>query len=120
MPLMPKRVKYRKVLRAEPNTGGAGNEIVFDVSEAQVPAAFRKAVEEGVSDALMTGVLGNFAIIDTKIGVIGGEARDTESSEMAFRSAAVMALRAVVNASGPVLLEPISTSCQFATPLSAH
>ena len=95
------------VLAAEPNAAGAGNEIVFDVSMDQVPAAFRKAVEEGISDALMTGVLGNFAIIDTKIRVIGGEARETESSEMAFRSAAVMALRAVVNASDPVLLEPI-------------
>ena len=86
------------ILSAEPATAGAGNEVVFDVSADQIPVAFRKAVEEGISDALMTGVLGNFAIIDTKIRVIGGEARDNESSEMAFRSAAVMAVRAVVNA----------------------
>jgi elongation factor G len=95
------------VLQAEPATVGAGNEIIFDVSADQIPMAFRKAVEEGISDALMTGVLGNFAIIDTKIRVIGGEAHENESSEMAFRSAAVMAVRAVVNASSPVLLEPI-------------
>ena len=95
------------IVSAEPATAGAGNEVVFDVSADQIPVAFRKAVEEGISDALMTGVLGNFAIIDTKIRVIGGEARDNESSEMAFRSAAVMAVRAVVNASHPILLEPI-------------
>ena len=55
------------ILHAEPMTAGAGNEVVFDVSADQIPVAFRKAVEEGILDALMTGVLGNFAIIDTKI-----------------------------------------------------
>ncbi len=94
-------------LQVAPASAGAGNTIDFDVSTSIVPADYRKGIEEGIEDALMTGVLGNFAIIDTKVTVVGGQAHATESSEMAFRSAAVMALRAAVSNSSPVLLEPI-------------
>jgi elongation factor G len=94
-------------LEIYPNTSGAGNKIEFDVSAKVIPAEYRKAIEEGISDALLTGVMGNFAIIDVCVKVVGGQAHPTESSEMAFRSAAVMALRAVVSNAGPVLLEPV-------------
>ncbi|MDF7801389.1 elongation factor G [Pontiellaceae bacterium B1224] len=94
-------------LAVQPNTAGAGNVIAFDVSNKIIPDAFRKGIEEGIADALMTGVLGNFAIIDTKVTVIGGQTHDTDSSEVAFRSAAVMALRDAVSNASPVLLEPI-------------
>ena len=94
-------------LRAEPNGLGKGNEIIIDLSENQVPTQFHKAIQAGIEDALLTGVLGNYAIIDTKITVIGGSTHETDSSEMAFRSAAVMALRSGVNAATPILLEPI-------------
>jgi elongation factor G len=94
-------------LAIQPNTAGAGNVITFDVSTKIIPDVFRKGISEGISDALMTGVLGNFAIIDTKVSVVGGQMHDSDSTEVAFRSAAVMALRAAVTNSGPVLLEPI-------------
>jgi len=94
-------------LQVSPKSSGAGNSIEFDVSTSAVPNEYRKAIEEGISDALLTGVLGNFAIIDLSVKVIGGETHPTDSTEMAFRSAAVMALRAAVSNSGPVLLEPI-------------
>ncbi|HEY5654032.1 MAG TPA: elongation factor G [Pontiella sp.] len=94
-------------LAVEPNSPGAGNVITFDVSNKVIPDEYRKGIEEGINDALLTGVLGNFAIIDTKVAVIGGQAHDTDSSEVAFRSAAVMALRAAVSNSSPMLLEPI-------------
>ena len=94
-------------LQVSPKSSGAGNSIEFDVSSSAVPNEVRKAIEEGLSDALMTGVLGNFAIIDVAVKVIGGETHPTDSTEMAFRSASVMALRAAVSNSGPVLLEPI-------------
>ncbi len=94
-------------LAIAPNAAGAGNVIDFDVSNKVIPEEFRKGIEEGIADALMTGVLGNFAIIDTKVTVIGGQTHDTDSTEVAFRSAAVMALREAVSNSGPVLLEPI-------------
>ncbi len=94
-------------LQVKPKASGAGNTIDFDVSTNIVPNEFRKGIEEGIADALLTGVLGNFAIIDAAVTVVGGQAHTTESSEMAFRSAAVMALRDAVSNSGPVLLEPI-------------
>ncbi|VGO20553.1 elongation factor G [Pontiella sulfatireligans] len=94
-------------LQVAPASEGAGNSIEFDVSANIIPNEYRKGIEQGIADALLTGVLGNYAIIDTKVKVVGGQAHATESSEMAFRSAAVMALRAAVGNSKPVLLEPI-------------
>jgi elongation factor G len=94
-------------LSVAPASKGTGNTIEFDVSGKIIPEEYRKGIKEGIADALMTGVLGNFAIIDTKVTVIGGQAHDADSSEMAFRSAAVMALRAAVDHAGPLLLEPI-------------
>ena len=94
-------------LQVSPKPQGAGNAVVFDVSSNIIPSEFRKPIEEGIHDALMTGVLGNFAIIDTEVKVIGGETHSVDSTEVAFRSAAVMALREAVSNSGPTLLEPI-------------
>jgi elongation factor G len=94
-------------LQVSPRPQGLGNTIVFDVSSSIIPQEFRKAIEEGIADALMTGVVGNFAIIDAEVKVIGGEFNSDSSSEMAFRSAAVMALRAAVSNSSPALLEPV-------------
>ncbi len=94
-------------LEVSPKSSGAGNTIEFDISNNVIPAEYRKGIEEGIHDALLTGVLGNFAIIDTAVRVVGGETHPTDSSDMAFRSAAVMALRATVSAAGPILLEPV-------------
>ena len=94
-------------LAVKPLASSAGNSIVFDVSANIIPNEYRKGIEEGIFDALLTGVLGNFAIIDVEVTVVGGQCHATESSEMAFRSAAVMALRDAISNSGPVLLEPI-------------
>ena len=95
------------MLRVEPMHENSGNEVIFDISKEQIPQIYYKSIEDGIRDALMTGVLGNYAVINTKIIVFGGEARDNESSDMAFRSAAVMAVRNAINKSDPILLEPI-------------
>jgi elongation factor G len=94
-------------LEVSPRERGAGNEIVFDLSAKELPPEFRSEVEAGIQDALMTGVLGNFALIDLKVRVIGAQTHPVDSTEMAFRSAAVMALREAVSAATPTLLEPI-------------
>jgi len=94
-------------VQVSPKPQGSGNTIVFDVSPSIIPAEFHKAIEEGINDALMTGVLGNYAIIDTEVKVVGGEAHSVDTTEIAFRSAAVMALRDAVSNSSPVLLEPV-------------
>ena len=55
----------------------------------------------------MTGVLGNYPLVDLEVNVTGGEAHPVDSTEIAFRTAAVMALREAVGNASPTLLEPI-------------
>lgn len=97
----------RVAVEIEPRARGAGNEIVFAVSPDDLPAEFRPAVEEGLRDALTTGVLGNYPVIDTAVRVVGGGFRPTEASEVAFRTAATLALRDALRAARPTLLEPV-------------
>ena len=102
-------------IQTEPNQKGTGNLIIFDVSSADIPNAYHNAIKEGINDALMTGVLGGFALIDIKVNIIGGIIHDGETTEMAFHSATVMALRKAITNSDPILLEPIM-SLEISTP----
>ncbi len=61
----------RVALAVEPRGRGEGNEIVFEVGADELPVEFRSAVEEGLRDALTTGVLGNYPVIDTRVRVVG-------------------------------------------------
>jgi elongation factor G len=95
------------VVKVVPRERSSGNHISIKVSNEVIPAEFHDAIKEGLSDALMTGVLGNYPLVDVDVTVTGGSSHPVDSSEMAFRTAAVMALRAAVGISSPTLLEPI-------------
>jgi elongation factor G len=95
------------VLEIEPLARGAGNKVEFDIGVDAIPPEFRSHVKDGINDGLFTGVLGNFPIVDVHIRVVGGTFDKETSTEMAFRTAAVVALRQAVQAAAPVLLEPI-------------
>jgi elongation factor G len=95
------------VIEVEPAARGQGNTIEFEVSASRLPAEFRPAVEDGIRDGLLTGVVANYALTDVKVRVVGGAFHDQESTEVAFRTAGVMALRAAAKAAQPALLEPI-------------
>jgi elongation factor G len=95
------------VIDVSARSRGEGNEISIDVSPEIIPAEFHLPIKQGLSDALMTGVLGNYPLVDIDVRVTGGSSHPVDSSEMAFRSAAVMALRETVAQAGPALLEPI-------------
>ena len=94
-------------IEVSPRPRGEGNEVSISVSNEVIPAEFKLPIEQGIKDALMTGVLGNYPLVDINVNVIGGESHPVDSSEMAFRTAAVMAVREAVGASSPTLLEPI-------------
>ncbi len=94
-------------LAVEPQVRQSGNVIEFHVSPNQLPAIFRPVVEDGIRDGLVTGVLGHFAIMDVKVSVSAAVAHSVDSTETAFRTAAVMAFRKAVQNAAPVLLEPI-------------
>jgi len=95
------------VVEVSPRPRGEGNQVKLSISKDVIPAVFHLPIEQGIKDALMTGVLGNYPLVDVDVNVIGGEAHPVDSSEMAFRTAAVMALRDAVGQSTPTLLEPI-------------
>jgi elongation factor G len=86
---------------------GSGVTIDVSVSDTQIPAEFKNAVEEGINDGLITGVLVRYAVTDVSVRVTGGAFDPENSSEVSFRTAAVMALREAVMAAAPEILEPI-------------
>ncbi|TAN38923.1 MAG: elongation factor G [Verrucomicrobia bacterium] len=94
-------------LEISPATRGSGNQIVWKVSPDVVPHEFREAVEQGINDGLMTGVVGNYPLVDVVVRVVGGGTHPVDASEIAFRSAAVMAFRDAARAAAAVMLEPI-------------
>jgi len=97
----------RVTLEVSPRESGAG--ILFENASkgGAVPGQFIPAVEAGVREALQTGVLGGFPVVDVAVTLVGGQAHEVDSSEMAFKIAAAEATRKALEEAGPVLLEPI-------------
>ena len=89
------------------NNRGMGNTIDLNSSSQKIPNEFKEVINNSLKDALTTGILGGFAIIDINISVSSFEINEADSSELAFSSAAVMALRSALGNSGAILLEPI-------------
>jgi len=102
-------------LRVAPAERGSGHTIDFDVSTEDIPAEFRADVVQGIEDAMATGVLARYQVTDLAVTVAGGRADAEASSDVAFRTAAVMAFREAAQAASPALLEPIM-SLEILTP----
>jgi len=94
-------------IEVEPRNRGEGNLVQFVLKNAKFPKEFEIPVEEGIQSGLVTGILGNYSLIDINVRVIQCGFHPEFSTEVAFRSAAIMALRDAVRAAQPVLLEPI-------------
>jgi elongation factor G len=94
-------------LEVAPRERGAGNTIEIDVSTAVVPEVFRGPIRQGIDDALITGVLARYPLTDVSVRVVGGRFEAEFSTETAFRTAAVLAVREAVMAAGPEFLEPL-------------
>jgi len=95
------------VLSVEPNANGAGIEFVNKLSISQMPPQFAKAIEEGVRDALLNGVLGSYPMTDVRIALTGGSFDVKDSSDVSFKLASSMAFKEACKKAGPALLEPI-------------
>ena len=96
------------ILDLEPLERGEG--IVFEnkITRGAIPREYISAVEKGVRDALDNGPLAGYPLVDLKISLVDGSYHDVDSSEMAFRSAGMLAIRLVAPQCSPVLLEPIA------------
>lgn len=94
-------------LEVKPQQRSAGNLIEFAVARSVIPDEFRGSVEEGLNDGIMTGVLGRYSVRDVSIHVTGGGFDPETSTDMAFRTAAVMAFREAIMSAAPEFIEPI-------------
>ena len=86
---------------------GAGFEFQNALVGMNVPRNFVPAVEKGVNEAMQTGVLAGYPVVDLKVKFYDGKSHEVDSSEIAFKIAASMALKKGVLETNPVLLEPI-------------
>ena len=94
-------------LRIEPQERGAGNSFVDGTSGGTIPRQFIPAVEAGVKQGLDNGPLAGYPLVDLKVTLVDGSFHTVDSSEMAFRSAGMIALRDGTRRAAPVLQEPI-------------
>lgn len=94
-------------LKIEPLPRGAGFEFVDAVVGGSVPRNFIPAVEKGVREMLETGILVGYPIVDIRVTLYDGSYHAVDSSEMAFKTAAHLAMRKIFAEAHPLLLEPI-------------
>ena len=103
------------VVQAEPGERGSGITIDDKITGGAIPREFIPAAESGIREALATGPLSGFPIIDMKITMVDGSSHEVDSSQIAFQIAGSMAAKDAVNKANPVLLEPIM-SLEVVTP----
>lgn len=94
-------------IRFEPNEQGKGFEFVDEVVGGTVPREYIKPTQEGLESALNNGLMAGYPIVDIKATLFDGSSHDVDSSEMAYKIAASMALKEAAKKCAPVLLEPI-------------
>ena len=91
----------------EPAPGQPSYQCVDRISDGKVRGLFRPAMREGARDAAMSGPLGSYPLINVRVTLLDAEEHAEDSTEIAFESAAAMAVHKALEAAGPVLLEPI-------------
>jgi elongation factor G len=94
-------------LKVEPNDQGKGYEFVDAIKGGSVPREFIPAVDKGLKDTIVAGVLAGYPIEDVKVTLYDGSYHDVDSNENAFKMAASFAFKDACRKADPVILEPI-------------
>lgn len=94
-------------LQVEPMEPGKGFEFVNAIRGAAIPNEYIPAVEKGVKEAMESGVIAGYPVVDVKVTLYDGSYHEVDSSEMAFKIAGSMGFKGAVQKASPVLLEPI-------------
>lgn len=94
-------------LRISQNEQGAGFEFINSIKGGVVPNEYIKPVEQGIIEAMASGVIAGYPVVDVKAELYDGSYHEVDSNEMAFKIAGSMALQDGVRKAGPVLLEPV-------------
>ncbi len=95
------------VIKLEPNETGAGYEFVDKIKGGAIPREYIEPTNKGIQEAADSGVFAGYPLIDIKATLVDGSFHDVDSSEVAFKVAGSMALKAAANKAGIVLLEPV-------------
>ena len=95
------------VIEVEPQERGAGYSFENKIVGGVIPKEYIGPVDQGIQEALQTGVLGGYQVVDLKVALVDGSYHDVDSSEMAFKIAGSMAIKEACKKADPVLLEPI-------------
>ncbi|MBM4189118.1 MAG: elongation factor G [Betaproteobacteria bacterium] len=94
-------------LKIEPNEAGKGYEFVDAIKGGSVPREYIPAVDKGLKEALNNGVLAGFPVVDVKVTLFDGSYHEVDSSEQAFKMAAIMGFKDGMRKATPTLLEPM-------------
>ncbi len=95
------------VFKLEPQTPGAGYEFINEIVGGTVPREYISAVDKGVQEQMLNGILAGYPVEDVKVTLFDGSYHDVDSSEMAFKIAGSMGFKAGAIKADPVLLEPV-------------
>jgi elongation factor G len=95
------------VLKIEPGEPGSGFEFVNAIVGGTIPKEYIPAVEKGISEQMMNGVIAGYPMLDVKVTLYDGSFHDVDSSEVAFKIAASMGFKNGAREASPVLLEPV-------------
>ena len=94
-------------LKLEPNEAGKGYEFINGIVGGSVPREFIPAIDKGVKEAVDTGVLAGYPVVDVKVTAFDGSYHDVDSNEMAFKIAGSLGFKEGFRNAKPVILEPI-------------
>jgi elongation factor G len=95
------------VINIEPTGPGGGYEFVNKITGGDIPREYIPSVDQGIQEAMETGVLAGYPLVDVRATLVGGSYHEVDSSEVAYKVAGQMALRDGARKADPVLLEPV-------------
>ena len=95
------------VLKIEPNEPGKGIQFIDAIKGGVVPREYIPAVEKGIHEAVTSGVLAGYPVVDVKVTLHFGSYHDVDSNEMAFKMAAIFGFKEGCRKANPVILEPM-------------
>ncbi len=94
-------------LIVEPNLPGKGYEFINETKGGSVPKEYIKPTDQGIQEAMESGVLAGYPVVDVQVTIYDGSYHDVDSNEMAFKIAGSMGFKAGCEKASPVILEPI-------------
>ncbi len=94
-------------IKLEPKEPGSGYEFINEISGGVIPKEYIPAVDKGIQEAMQSGVLAGYPVVDCKVTLYDGSYHEVDSSEMAFKIAGSMAFKDACRKANAVLLEPL-------------